>query len=221
MKLLLTSGGLTTPEMRAALADLVGKEMSETNLVLIPTAANLEAGDKRWLIEDLNVLDGMGFQSIDVMDISAVPKSVWLPRLEAADVFLLGGGNTYHLLHWVKQSGLVDELPRLLKDRVYVGISAGSVIAGLSLGLCTYEQEAARATGEDPGNEGLGLVPFVIEPHLGNPHFPEISVERTKTFAVTHHLPMYLLDDTGAVMVNGSETTVLGQTHYLFEGRRS
>ncbi|OWK26892.1 MAG: hypothetical protein US76_02160 [Parcubacteria group bacterium GW2011_GWA2_38_13b] len=53
MKLLLTSGGITNELIARALFDLVGKKPEDTSLVFIPTASNVEVGDKSWLINDL------------------------------------------------------------------------------------------------------------------------------------------------------------------------
>lgn len=53
MKLLLTSGGLSNQSIVDALFDLVGKKSENTSLVFIPTASNVEKGDKDWLIDDL------------------------------------------------------------------------------------------------------------------------------------------------------------------------
>ncbi|NTU73100.1 hypothetical protein HGB07_02910 [Candidatus Roizmanbacteria bacterium] len=47
MKLLLTSGGIMNGSMIAALKELAQRPLSELYLAFIPTAANLEAGDKK------------------------------------------------------------------------------------------------------------------------------------------------------------------------------
>jgi peptidase E len=62
MKLLLTSGGLTNKSIADALFELVGKRPEETSLVFIPTASNVEMGDKGWLIDDLANLKKTEFQ---------------------------------------------------------------------------------------------------------------------------------------------------------------
>ncbi len=217
MKLLLTSAGLMTLELRKSLADLIGKPASESTVVYVPTAANLEPHDKRWLIKDLRILVEEDYKVIDIVDISALPKSVWLPRLGLADAIIFGGGNTHHLLYWIRQSGLVDELPKLLKKAVYMGISAGSIVAGPSLALVTDEAAPAKAIGEDPGDKGLGLVPFVIEPHFKNAYFPMSNQAQVEGFAKRSGLVSYLLDDTSAVIVRDDTTTVVGEEHYRFE----
>ena len=128
MKLLLTSSGITNQSIADALFSLTEKKPEDTTLVFIPTAANVEAGDKSWLINDLLNLKKLNFKSIEITDISAVDEKIWKPSLEGADVLFFEGGNTYHLMNWVEKSGLKNELSEFLKDRVYVGLSAGSMI---------------------------------------------------------------------------------------------
>ena len=51
MKLLLTSGGLSNKSIINALADLLQKPFSNAKLAVIPTAMNVEIGDKSWFIK--------------------------------------------------------------------------------------------------------------------------------------------------------------------------
>src|SRR3989338_6948291 len=101
MKLLLTSGGITNTSIAKALFTLVGKKPKETSLVFVPTASNVEKGDKTWLIDDLVNLKKQNFKQIDIADISAVPESVWRPKFKEADVLFFEGGNTFHLMRWL------------------------------------------------------------------------------------------------------------------------
>jgi dipeptidase E len=112
MKLLLTSNGLSNESIAKALFELVGKPVSETVVTFIPTAANVGSGDKEWFINDLYNIKRRGLKAIDIVDISALPKEVWLSRIEAADVLFFSGGNTYHLMRWLKESRLAELLPK-------------------------------------------------------------------------------------------------------------
>ena len=56
MKLLLTSSGITNKSIADALFELVGKKPEDTSVVFIPTASNVEVGDKEWFIDDLVAL---------------------------------------------------------------------------------------------------------------------------------------------------------------------
>jgi len=91
-RLLLTSGGISNGSLAKCLFDLAGKGPSDTSISVIPTASHIGPGDRSWLIEDLGRLKALGFQSIDVVDIAAIDKRYWLPRLEAADVLYFSGG---------------------------------------------------------------------------------------------------------------------------------
>ena len=114
MKLLLTSGGLTNKSISDALFDLVGKKPEDTSLCFIPTASNVETGDKDWFINDLKNIDKQNFKSVSIADISAIPEDIWRPQMEEADILFFEGGNTYHLMRWINISGLVKILPELL-----------------------------------------------------------------------------------------------------------
>src|SRR3990167_5098036 len=100
MKLLLTSAGFTNKTIVNGLRSLMDKPFEKLNLVYIPTAANVEVGDKGWLIDDLYRTKSIGFKSVDIVDISVVSDEVREPRIKQADILMFGGGNTFHLMHW-------------------------------------------------------------------------------------------------------------------------
>lgn len=211
MKLLLTSGGLTNDSIISALKDLAQKPFSKLNLAFIPTAANMEEGDKWWLIEDLETCKRLGFKAIDIVDISAIPRVVWQKRLEEANVLLFEGGNTYHLMYWVNKSGLRELLPKILESRVYVGVSAGTIIATPSLILSSVEKELLRKIGETIYDEGLGLVDFLVEPHINNKHFPKLTFDYVEKQSRKISQQIYALDDNSAIKVVGKGITVVSE----------
>ena len=211
MKLLLTSGGLENETIITALKDLTGQPFEKLNLAFIPTAANAEGGDKWWLIKDLEVLKKLGFAVVDIVDISALPKEIWKKRLEKADVLFFSGGNVFHLMHWIKKSGLRELLPELLKTRVYVGVSAGSIVVCPSLMFVTFEKEAAEEVNGKVSEDGLKLVNFFIEPHANNPHFPELTFDAVLEESKRTSLPVYALDDQSAIKIVDGEIDVVSE----------
>jgi len=212
MKLLLTSDGLSNASISKALEELLGKSAQGVKLAFIPTAANVEPGDKSWMINDLNNFRKTGFE-VDIVDISAVSKVVWLPRLQEAELLFLGGGNTFHLMHWVKQSGLQEELPELLKTRVYAGISAGSCIAGPTIYNSVQKSLWRKVRAEI--KEGLGLVDFQFIPHLNSPYFKNIRDDNLKKAAKDLTDPVYALDDNSALKIVDSKVEVISEGNYL------
>ena len=122
VKFLLTSNGLVNKSIINALLELQGKLFNKTNLAFIPTAANVVPGDKNWVINDLTNCRKAGFEIVDIVDISALSQDQWQPRLEAVDVLLFGGGNSFYLIYWIRTSGLDKLLPKFLKNKIYIGI---------------------------------------------------------------------------------------------------
>jgi len=198
-----------------ALLKLAGKPFSELNLAFIPTAANVEKGNKDWLINDLSVCKNLGFASVDIVDISAVPRDIWEPRLNEADILLFGGGNTFHLMYWAKRSGLKDLLPKLLESKVYVGISAGSMIVSRKLLLSTSEQYYSEEIGTHHDESGLGYVNFHVRPHLNSPCFPKLKKEFLAEMAQKTKEPIYAIDDQSAIQVIGGKVRIVSEGEYL------
>ena len=72
----------------------------------------------------------LGWKSLGVLELTALPsidEEQWVPLVQQTDVLLVGGGDALYLCHWMRQSGLADLLPSL-RDTVYVGLSAGSMV---------------------------------------------------------------------------------------------
>lgn len=208
MKLLLTSAGLTNQPIIDALADLVKKPFSKLNLAFIPTAANVEPGGKEWLIDDLYRCKKLNFKQVDIIDIAAVAKDIWQPRLEQADILFFGGGNTHYLMNWVAKSGLKAKLNDWLKTKIYLGLSAGSMISG-RWWLDKHDAEFYDEPDKYAKYNCLGLVDFHIMPHVNNPIFPKVNFPKIKKLAEEIKETIYALDDNSAVKVDGTKIEVV------------
>src|SRR4051794_8776812 len=198
VKLLLTSSGISNPSILDALVDLLGKPITESTALVIPTAilpfsvgpqmaARLIRGEVRTPLTDL------GWGSLGVLDLTALPsisKDVWVPTVEAADALLFWGGDPLYLSYWMHESGLADLLPSL--SSVYVGTSAGAIAAAATFGETYTEPRTASGrplTTEDlafdtPDGEvtrtfitaaGAGLVDFAVIPHYDHADHPDAS----------------------------------------------
>ena len=211
MKLLLTSGGLRNKTLISELLTLVAKPAGKMKVAFVPTAMHTEPGDKGWMIDQLLRLRDMGVAQLDIVDISAVPKTIWLPRVEESNVIFVNGGNTTHLMQQCNKSGFSAELPRLLKTRVYVGASAGSYIATPDL---RFNSDATTTI-----LDGLKFVPFGIQAHYKNPKFPLAkSYTAVQKRVKGCPYPVYALDDQMALKVDGKKVQVVGAGEYvLFE----
>ena len=78
-----------------------------------------------------------------------------------AHAIFVGGGNTWQLLKDLKDKRLLPSIREAVYNGTpYIGSSAGSNVAGLTIGN-TNDMPAAECYGRD----ALGLVPFNINPH--------------------------------------------------------
>ncbi len=215
MKLLLTSGGITNKSIAGAFFDLVGKKPQDISLVFIPTASNLEEGDKGWFINDLINLKNLDLKSIDIADISAVDKDVWLPKFKDADVLFFEGGNTYHLMRWINKSGLRDILPEMLENKVYVGVSAGSMVTAVDLALKQAQEIYGEDLDETEELPGLNFIDFYFLPHLNNKYFPNINKENIKKSAMITDRKIYAIDDQSALKVVDDQVDVVSEGDWV------
>jgi dipeptidase E len=218
MKLLLTSAGITNQKIAEALFDLVGKKPEETSLVVIPTAMNVEVGDKDWFITDLVQLQSLGLYSIDIVDISALDESAWKPRIEAADVLFFAGGNTYHLMRWLNRSGLAKIIPDLLKEKVYVGVSAGSMVASKDLALHLSQVLFEDDLAESEELAGLSLVDFYVLPHFNSEYFKKLTRANIEAEASKQSFHGYALDNASALKIVDGKVEVVSEGEWFVIG---
>lgn len=214
MKFLLTSSGISNTSIEKALFDLVRKEASETIVVFVPTAANKVADDKSWLVKNFTDFLRLGLKSFDIVDIAAVPRENWLTRFESADVLCFGGGDEQYLAKVMRESGVADTLPELLKTRIYMGISAGSMVAGKLL-----PSELTRELWPEEafvGNEtGLGLLDLSLLPHLNSDYFAHLRAELIRSLVSKFPTTAYALDDMSALKIVDDEIEVVTEGEFL------
>lgn len=208
MKLFLTSAGLTTNTLRTAFRALLP---ANPRIAFVPTAARVYQ-DTSWLENDVGNVRAADIK-VNLIDISTAPKSEWLEALEAADAICFGGGNAYFLLDWIRRCGLGEMLPALLKSRVYMGISAGSMVAGPSI-----ESNSPIFPEEDEGRiedlRGLSLVPYAVVPHLNSVMFSHARHEYIRRFADSVTYPVFALDDQSAIEVVDGRTRIVSTGAY-------
>jgi dipeptidase E len=206
LKLLLTSGGVTNPSIRAALERLLPKPIGECRALCIPTAQwghpmcgpssvrGFVAAEPQW-----DHFSGLGWGSLGVLELTALPTvgaERWVPWVREADVLLVDGGDATYLSHWVRESGLADLLPSLV-DTVWLGVSAGSMVMTPRIGHDFVSWPSA------PDDRTLGVVDFSIFPHLNA--FPTNTPAHAERWAADIGGPAYAIDEqTAIVVVDGS-----------------
>lgn len=217
--MLLTSAGLQNETLTSALADLLGKRFGSARVVFVPTASVATAGDHGWVIEDLNRLHSLGWREFNILELTGLPGQLVVERLRHADVIYVAGGNHYHLAS--SMAGIATELPEILESRVYVGVSAGSMVFSRKLsertGAAFGEQDDLRILGAAQAQAAspAGLFDWYLKPHMNSSSFPNRTPAWFKKAAAKLDFPVYAIDDNSAVRVRGDQTDVVSEGEWL------
>lgn len=215
MKLLLTSAGVKNPSIHSALVDLLGKPIAESTAMCIPTAQyahpNVGPGTMPWEFisgrSRLPMVD-LGWKSVGILELTALPsidRDLWVPKVQETDVLLVAGGDVLYLCHWMRESGLVDLIPSL-RDTVWVGLSAGSMVMTPVVG-----EDFIQWRPPSGDLRTLGLVDFSICPHLAPDGMPGNTMAEAEQWAATIEGPAYAIDDETAFKVVDGTVEVISE----------
>jgi dipeptidase E len=215
MKLLLTSGGVKNPSILAALVGLLPKPIAECTALCIPTAMyghpHVGPGEGAWRFisgTSENPMVDLGWASVGVLELTALPsldEELWVPKVRAADVLLVAGGDVLYLCHWMRESGLADLLPSLT-ETVWVGLSSGSMVMTPQVGDDFIQW---RPPSGDVST--LGIVDFSICPHVNGEGRPGNTMAEAEAWAATIDGPAYAVDDETAFKVVDGEVEVVSE----------
>jgi dipeptidase E len=219
MKLLLTSAGIKNTSINDALVDLLGKPISESSALCIPTAMyghpHVGPGAGVWRFisgqEPETPMCELSWKSLGVLELTALPsidEERWVPLVKETDVLLASGGDALYLCHWMRQSGLADLLPSL-DETVWAGMSAGSMVMTPRIG-----DDFVGWKPPTGGDETVGIVDFSIFPHLDNEDLPWNTMANAERWAAGLSGPAYAIDDQTAIKVTDGTVEVVSEGHW-------
>ncbi|MCH7605248.1 Type 1 glutamine amidotransferase-like domain-containing protein [Patescibacteria group bacterium] len=199
--LLLTSAGM---EVKEEILNILPKPANQIKLAHIITASKVEK-DTSYVDKDINLMKDVGFSVINV-DLEGKNEVELRKLLEPSDIIYVQGGNTFYLLKWVKESGF-DTIAKefVEKEKIYIGVSAGSIIAGSDIEIAGWDGIDRNEVGLEDFS-GLGFVPFCIFPHYKPEHSSFLKEEIAK-----YSYPVRILNDGQAFLVRGTEVTLIGE----------
>lgn len=203
--LLLTSAGMA---MKEEIMGLLQKPAYNITVAFIITAAKPEGNQdyvqKDWLI----MKEEMGF-NIEEVDIEGKNESQVTKLLELKDIIFVEGGNTFYLLKAMRACNFGKIIRKLLKEgKVYIGASAGSIVAGRTIKTADRLGTGSRDRFGVGNLKGLNLVNFDIVPH----YTPEMADVIKKKFPWKwQRKRLRIITDEQAILVQGKEVSLIGQ----------
>lgn len=150
----------------------------------------------------------MGFELHSIHEAADAGKAV-----ETAEAIFIGGGNTFRLLNSLYESNLLVPLRRRVEEGVlYIGSSAGSVVAAPTI-KTTNDMPIVQP----PSFASLGLINFQINAHYLDPdpnstHMGETREERLIQFLEENATTVVGLREGCMISVERGVHKLIGQT---------
>lgn len=210
LRLILASSPEGVADITAKIEELVGKPASQISVAILNEASAVEEGDFRWLINGFNKVSKTFGGNIDLVNLSSLDIKIVEKRLEKFDVIWCFGGSTDWLKVIFEKTGFEKLLPKLLKNKIWVGSSAGSCIMG-KRGLWKTDSKIYSSEKYYEIKEYLTFIEAYLYPHCWGKFVskdtPNVLIESSKK----HNFPIYALSDKSAVVVENDKIYLIGK----------
>lgn len=199
MKLLLTSSGIVSRQIAIAFRNLVTKDLSQIKLLYIPTATDGSLNDINRAANELS------FLSLDPANVSIYNLEYEMPleELTKYEIIYVGGGNTFYLLERFRETGFLEKLKTAIyKGIPYIGLSAGSIIAGPTIQTAyPFDKNVVEMT----DFTGMNLIDKIIIPH-----YHEDRMEIVNSYKKTFPFEIITLNNYQALLVTDDRLEIIG-----------
>ncbi len=173
------------------------------NAVFIPYAAvSFSYDDYETMVNKALVERGITVTSIHHSNNPAL-------TIKNAEAILVGGGNTFHLMHMMEELDIKEAIRSKVKAGApYIGWSAGS-----NATCPTIRTTNDMPIIEPKSFEALNLVPFQINPHYTENTIPghggESRLQRLTEYSAINDIPVVCLPEACAIRIDDNGTRLL------------
>ena len=181
------------------------KNTESKKILFIPTATNVDEY-KKYIHLTQKAFEDFGYE-VENFDISIFSEEIAKEKLSEAKIVFISGGNTFYLLQELKRKNLTSYLKeRIENGLLYIGESAGSVIATPDIEYASIVDDKTLAT-ELNDYTGLNLVDFYIVPHFEEEPFVESSRNTVELYK--DKLDLKLINNKEAILVENNNFTII------------
>lgn len=208
MKLLLTSAGLGNTQIAQTFSQQLNQSTKISSALVIAYAKNNH--EQFYVDQSVTELKNLGLLDVQTINLS---ESIVVALIEKKDVIYVCGGNTFAILQKMRQTGVDKYIVEAVSaGAFYVGVSAGSIIAGPSIELAGWGSEA------DLNEVGLtDLAGFNFTNIAIFPHYHPALADELNAFKPQVNYPIIPLTDTQALLIkDGEEKLIEGGEEYDF-----
>lgn len=210
--LILTSAGLSNQDIKGAFLGLLKKPISEIKVLIVAYAQNSE---EEFYVNQTKVeLESLGAVHINIAnmhyDINIGELEIFdkIPNTKP-DAIYVCGGNTFAILNKLRETGLDNYVVEQVSaqtstDCIYIGVSAGSIIAGPSIEIAGWGSEADENKIGLADLTGFGLTNISIFPH----YHDELKAEVDEFKSKVSYEVVELTNDQ-AVVIRGEEVELI------------
>ena len=181
------------------------KNTESKKILFIPTATNVDEY-KKYIHLTQKVFEDFGYE-VENFDVSIFSEEIAKEKLSEAKIIFISGGNTFYLLQELKRKNLIPYLKeRIENGLLYIGESAGSVIAAPDIEYASVIDDKTVATELDDYT-GLNLVDFYIVPHFEEEPFVESSRNTVELYK--DKLDLKLINNKETILVENNNFTII------------
>jgi len=210
--LLLTSGGMLP--MQDEIIKLLQKPAYDITVAFITTAYKRKVEiDPYYISPSLQIMRDIGF-NVEEIDIEGKSDKQLMKILEMKDIIYVAGGNAFYLLDKMRKCNFRKVIKKLLKwGKVYIGSSAGTIVAGKTIQTANKFETGINKEDENfvhlKNFKGLNLVPFDIFVH----YLPEDAeiIKQKMPDPIKRAKNLRILTDEQAILVQGKEVDLIGE----------
>lgn len=176
----------------------------EKKVLFIPTAGNVEEYTA-YIDEARAVFADLQFE-VEVLDIAEAREDVVREKISQTPCLYISGGNTFYLLQELKKKNLLPLIrERIQQGMVYLGESAGAIIASRDIFYNHIMDDKNLAPGLTEYS-ALSMVDFFVLPHWKEFPFEESSQQTAAAY--DGQLKLLKLTNQQAVLVTGHTNVI-------------